>query len=221
MFRWIVAALLIANVVFYSWSQGWLDDVTGLRARGDREPERMLKQVRPESVRVVTAQAVAAAASAAEARLACLEAGPFSNDTIAAAESALSTTLPAGSWVRRSTEVPARWILYMGRYPNREAMQKKEQELARIRVSFEELSAPPEFAPGLALGRFADRESAEAALQQLTQRGVQTARVLELSKGSSAHVLRVERADADLAAKVSGLRLDALGRGFTACPRVS
>ena len=221
MFRWIVMLLLLANGLFYAWSRGWLDDATGLRARGDREPERLLKQVRPESVRVVTAQAVAAAASAAEARLACLQAGPFSNDSIAAAESALSTTLPSGTWVRRSTDLPSRWIVYMGRYANREALQKKGQELSRIRVNFEALNAPPELAPGLALGRYADRESAEAALTQLAQRGVQTARVLELAKGSSVHVLRVERANADLAAKVSGLRLDALGRGFAACPRVT
>lgn len=221
MFRWIVAALLLANLVFFAWSKGWLDEATGLRARGDREPERLQKQVRPESVRVVTPQAVAAAASAAEARLACLEAGPFNNDTIAAAETALAATLPSGTWVRRSTEVPSRWIVYMGRYANREAMQKKEQELARMRIGFEELTAPAELAPGLALGRYADPASAEAALAQLAQRGVQTARALELTKGSSVHVLRVERADPDLAAKVSGLRLDALGRGFTACPRVS
>ena len=33
------------------------------------------------------------------------------------------------------------------------------------------------------------------------------------------HLLRVERAEPDLAAKVAGLRLDALGRGFVACTR--
>jgi hypothetical protein len=34
-------------------------------------------------------------------------------------------------------------------------------------------------------------------------------------------VLRVDRADPDLATKVAGLKLDALGKGFAPCPRPS
>jgi hypothetical protein len=177
--------------------------------------------VRPELVRILTPQAVAAAASAAESRLACLEAGPFSTEAVAAAESALATLLPAGTWVRHSTEVPARWLLYMGRYPNRDALVRKEQELTRIRVPFEPVTSPPELAPGLSLGRFPDRDRADAALAQLVQRGVQTARVVEVAAPTRSHMLRVERADADLSAKVTGLKLEALGRGFVACARTS
>lgn len=221
MLRGIVAVLLLANIVFYAWSQGWLDEVTGLRSRGDREPERLARQVHPERLRILTPQAVAAAASAAEARLACLEAGPFSNEAVAAAESAIATILPAGTWTRQSIEMPSRWIVYMGRYPTREAMQKKQQELSRIRIPSEEVTAPAELAPGLSLGRFADRGAADALLAQLAPRGVQTARVVEAGRGTTGHMLRVERADPDLAAKVSGLRLEALGRGFTACARPS
>src|SRR5206468_6335808 len=65
MLRWLVALLLLANVAFYVWSQGWLDDVVGVRARGDREPERLTRQFHPEVIKILTPQAVAAAASAA------------------------------------------------------------------------------------------------------------------------------------------------------------
>ncbi|HEV7914739.1 MAG TPA: hypothetical protein VGP22_13320, partial [Albitalea sp.] len=109
MLRGLVAALLLANLVFLAWSQGWIDPVLGTRSGGDREPERLALQVRPETVRILTPQAVAAAASAAESRLVCLEAGPFDTGSIGAAESALSTTLPSGTWARVSSERPAAW----------------------------------------------------------------------------------------------------------------
>jgi hypothetical protein len=219
--RLLVALLLLANLVFLAWSQGWLDELSGIPADGDREPERLARQVRPETVRVLTPQAVAAAASAADARRVCLEAGPFDAPSLLAAESALSTTLPGGSWSRHAVDTGARWAVVMGRFPNREAQLRKEQELTRLRVPFEPLRGVPDLEPALALGRYAQREAAEAALAQLTQRGIQTARVAELPAPPASVMLRVERADPDLAAKVSGLRLDALGKGFTPCARSS
>ena len=64
MLRALVVALLLANLGFYAWTQGWLEGPIGLRAQAEREPERLAHQVHPELVRVVTPQAVAAAASA-------------------------------------------------------------------------------------------------------------------------------------------------------------
>ena len=222
MLRSLVALLLLANLVFLVWSQGWLDGVVGTRASGDREPERLAQQVRPETVRILTPQAVAAAASAAESKLTCLEAGPFDANTISAAESALSATLPSGTWARVSTERPSAWIVYMGRYPNRDTLQRKEEELARLKVHVEELRNLPDLEPGLALGRFSERADAETALADMKRRGVQTARVVELPRtGGTTHMLRVDRAEPELAGKVAGLRLDALGKGFTACARPS
>jgi hypothetical protein len=217
--RALVGLLLLANLLFFAWSQGWLDEVAGVRATGDREPERMARQVRPESLRVLTPQAVAAAASAAEARLVCLQAGPFDAGGIAAAEAAVASTLPSGTWARQSIEQPPRWILYLGRYTSRDALQRKEQELARVRVPFEPISNAPELQPGLVLGRYTERDAADAALARLTQRGVQGGRVLQLAQPATLHLLRVERADAELAQKVTALRLDALGRGFVPCAR--
>jgi len=219
MLRAWVALLLLANAAFFAWSQGWLDGVTGFRARGEREPERLLRQVHPEAVKVLSPQAVAAAASAAEARLACLEAGPFGPAEAITAEAALSGVLPTGGWTRVKVDTPGVWIVYMGKYPNREAQQKKEDELARIKVAFEALKNTPEHEPGLSLGRFDNRAGAEAALAQLTLRGVRRATVVELSKPSTAQLLRISRADGELAAKLAALKADARALGFAACAR--
>lgn len=221
MLRLLVVVLLLANLAFYAWTQGMLDNLTGVRAQGDREPDRLTRQVKPETIRVVPASAVALAAAAAETPPACLEAGPYTPAQIGAAEGVLQTVLPAGSWASLKTESPGVWIVYMGKYPNREALQKKADELKRLKIGFEELrNVPPELADGLALGRYDNRAAADKALAEVTQRGVRTARVMPLSAPAVTHSLRVERADATLQSRLAGLRAEALlGKAFTPCAR--
>jgi len=93
MLRTVLAALIAANLLFFGFTQGWLDGWFGLRADGDREPQRIVNQVRPETVVILAA---GPPASAAVAR--CLEAGPFGNLEAPAVEAALRAALPAGSW---------------------------------------------------------------------------------------------------------------------------
>lgn len=223
MLRLLVVVLLLANLAFYAWTQGMLDNVIGVRAQGDREPDRLARQVRPETIRVLpAASAVTIVATApTETTPVCLEAGPYTPAQIGAAEGVLQTVLPAGSWASLKTESPGVWIVYMGKYPNREALQKKADELKRLRIGFEELrNVPPELADGLALGRYDNRAAADRALAEVTQRGVRTARVMPLSAPAVTHSLRVERADATLQARLAGLRAEALlGKSFTPCAR--
>ncbi|MCR5885037.1 hypothetical protein LRS03_20095 [Rhizobacter sp. J219] len=221
MLRLLVVVLLLANLAFYAWTQGMLDNLTGVRAQGDREPDRLTRQVKPDTIRVVPASAVALAAAAAETPPACLEAGPYTPAQITAAEGVLQTVLPAGSWASLKTESPGVWIVYMGKYPNREALQKKADELKRLKIGFEELrNGPPELADGLALGRYDNRAAADKALAEVTQRGVRTARVMPLSAPAVTHSLRVERADATLQSRLAGLRAEALlGKAFIPCAR--
>jgi hypothetical protein len=55
MLRALVLVLALANVVFFAWSHGWLAAV-GMPAHGDREPERLQREVRPEALRVQPAR---------------------------------------------------------------------------------------------------------------------------------------------------------------------
>lgn len=216
MVRALIVALLLANLGFYAWTQGWLDDVVGVRSIGDREPERLQRQVHPELIRILPADAASAAAPSA---LACFEAGPFTDASLAAAQAAAQSVLPAGSWATIKTEQPGTWIVYMGRYANREALTKKEDELKRRNAPFEEVREPPALAPGLSLGRFEQRAAATVALDQLTQQGIHTARVVELVPASNRHVLRVDKADAALSTQLAALKAEALGAGFAACSK--
>jgi hypothetical protein len=217
-FRALIALLLLANLAFFAWTQGWLDAVVGVRSIGDREPERLQRQVRPELIRILPASAASALAPVA---LACLEAGPFAEAELAAVQAAAQAALPAGSWVTVRSEQPGSWLVYMGRYPNREALAKKEDELKRRKAAYEEVREPPALVPGLSLGRFEQRAAANAALEQFTLQGIRSARVVELAPASMRHLLRIERADAALSTRLAALKADALGRGFTACAKAA
>ncbi len=221
MLRAIVAALLIANLGFYAWSQGWLDNVIGTRSTGDREPERLAHQVRPEVVRILSAGAAIDAASAASApsALACFEAGPFTDAELGAAQTTAQAALPGTPLADVKTDKPGTWMVYMGRFPNREALTKKEDELKRRKSPYEEVREPAALAPGLSLGRFDDRAAAVKALEEFTQQGIRTARVVESAPASTSHVLRVDKADTALVAQIGAVRFAGLGKGFAPCAR--
>ena len=228
MLRALVIALALANLAFWSWTQGWLDGVVGVRASGDREPERLARQVRPESVRILPATATATATANVTATattepeaLACLEAGPFDAAGLAAAKAVALAAAPAANLNDVKTEQPGAWIVYMGKYADKGTLAAKEEELKRRKVAYEEVSVAtppaPALAPGLSLGRFDDKAAAEKALAEFTRQGVRTAKVVETAVASTSHRLRVEQADAALAARLGALNDVALGKGFTAC----
>lgn len=204
--------LLVANAGFFAWSQGWLDGLSGIRAQPEREPERAARQFQPHLLRIVPASAasapaaaVAAAPAAGEGASSCLEAGPWSAADATAAEALLRPALPAESWSRRTVEQPGVWAVYMGRFIAADALQKRIEELRRLQLPFDEVTSPPDLAPGLALGRFDSRAKAEQALEALGQRGVKTARVVVLAEPATRFTVRIERAEPALVGQLAVL----------------
>lgn len=231
MLRTLLVLLLLANTLFFAWAQGWL--APALPPRADvREPERLAAQLRPELITVLSAPAAsaalaaAAAASVASAPAApeaegpplCLEAGPFTEAAIAAAETSLSQNgVPEGAVQREAVGSSTTWGVVMGRFPDREAMRAKADELKRMGLSFAELSTPPSLVPGLRLGNYSDRYGAEAALVNLGNKGVRTARVVQLPAGTVQLWLRAPKADAELQTRLKGLPGERLASGFRPC----
>ena len=214
MLRALVALLIVANLGFFAWTQGWLDTVVGVRSVGDREPERLARQVHPELIRVLPPSA---AGELAAAPLSCLEAGPFGDAEIAAAQAALQAAAPGATWADVKTQQPGAWIVYMGKFIDGASQARKEEELKRRDINFEPVAGSPALTPGLSLGRFDDKANADKALAQFTQLGVRTARVVEIAPPTASHRLRVEKADAALTARLATLNLGALGKGFAVC----
>lgn len=112
MLRAAVALLLLANLAFFVWVRGGLAPGFPPPQHGEREPQRLAGQLQPELVRVLPATAASAAVrAAAAAATVCLEAGPFRQGDVAAAEALLSAALiPAsgaeGGWVREPLPAP-------------------------------------------------------------------------------------------------------------------
>ncbi len=227
--------LAMANLVFFAWTQGWIDGPTGVRARGDREPERLGQQVQPELVQILAAPPAAKAASApaapalqppapasmptATAPLACLEAGPFSGAEVAAAEAVLRSALPDGSWASIKSVRSGLWMVYMGKFKDRDEQLKKQEELRAMRVEYDDLRSPQELLPGLSLGRFEERGNAVNALEKFSLRGIRSAKVIEVRTPASSVLLRVDKASPVLVAQAVGLNSAALGKGFVPCTK--
>lgn len=165
--------------------------------------------------------ATTAAAAAASAASVCLEAGPYAPAEVSAAEAALKPLLASGGWAQRKASSGGEWMIYMGPYPDRESIDRKKAELARIRggVPQEELTTPPELARGLSLGRFPSPAAANATLAQYRLRGIRTARIVQSSSGAPVVYLRVAQADPAIAARLTALKPPPAGRSFSACPR--
>lgn len=211
--------LLVANALLLAAQWGVFDRLTvGDAAQSQREPERLARQVRTDAVQILSPLAASAAlgASAAQsaaaarsaAAVACLETGPLGPADADAAERSLRDAgLATGSWVVQKTDDRGDFMVYMGRFADRDVLQGKQEQLMRLKVESEDARSTPEWQPGLNLGRFDNKPAADAALAQLVQRGVRTARVITLRPAQAQTVLRLPAADAALRARLVGLRL--------------
>ena len=244
MLRLAALLLLLVNLLLLALHAGLLPGWLGRPAgAGQREPERLARQVNPGALQLrVPAAASAAslpasaapaaaaapasavvalsspAASADASAAACLEAGPFDSASTAVAERSLQEAgVPAGAWVRSGAAAASAYLVYMGRYADADALARKRDELRQLAVPAYPVDASSGLQPGLSLGRHASAEAAEAALAALAQRGVRTARVVSVASASTAGtVLRLPAADVALQARVVGLRLPG-GPGFRPC----
>ncbi|NUZ04705.1 hypothetical protein [Piscinibacter koreensis] len=90
MLRLAAVALVVANVAFFAWSEGALEGIVPLRAQGDREPERLARQLRPEAVTVLPAAAALAPR--------CVDVGPVGLGDAPALEGAFATSVPELAW---------------------------------------------------------------------------------------------------------------------------
>ncbi|KQR62071.1 SPOR domain-containing protein [Acidovorax sp. Leaf160] len=158
-----------------------------------------------------------AAAGAATPTASCLQAGPFDQrqaDTLRVALAAAG--LPADAWNLEGTPVSSRWMVYMGRFADEEALARKRSELRARNVPYDRPGAGLE--PGLSLGRYATEEAAERALAALGTQGVRTARVVQERTGSTTeYVLRLPAVTEGMAGRIDRMRPALGGKPLRPC----
>lgn len=201
MLRLVVVVLVLANAFFFAWTRGWLAPLLDVPTHGERNPERLSQQVRPEVIGVLGARAASAAVSAARAASMaagegemCLELGPFTMADVGAAEALLvQAGVAAEQWVRREQARSATWGAIVGPLPTAEAQRGRSDALRKLNIAAELLAEPAELKGALLLGRHGSREAVDAALPAWAERGVRDARAAQLVPAGSEQWLRFER----------------------------
>ena len=129
MLRILAIVLLVGNALLLAAQFGLFDRLTGAdNAQAlQREPERLARQVDPQSVRILSPQAASAALAAATASAtttaaqaastaraqACLEAGPFNAGEAEVAQRSLRDAgLAPGSWQLADPGHRGQWRLH-------------------------------------------------------------------------------------------------------------
>lgn len=246
MLRWVITLLVLANAGFYAWTHGHLAPL-GFAPSDQREPERLQAQIQPEAMRLLNApeppkpapEAEAQAEAQAEANAdapvdtapavpppasepvlpptSCWLAKGFTSAQIEPLKKQLlDLALPKGSWRIQETRSGGRWVVYMGRY-NDELMSRKKQELKELKVEFRTLTEPP-LGPGLALGTFSTEAAAEQGLENVSRKGVRSARVAKDREETVSHTLRLSEITAEEREAVLGLGPDILaGKSLQRC----
>lgn len=216
MLRLIVLLLLLANGAYYAWAKGLLAD-WGVAPAQQSEPQRLAQQIRPDALKILPAdeakrvEVAAAVPKTAE----CLQAGPFEEAQAAPLRASLASW-PAGSWTLEPTVEPANWIVYMGKYPTIEAVNRKKAELRYLGVSFQSVINPTlEF--GVSLGGFRAEAEANEQLNQLSQRGVRTARVVMERPEVRGQQLKFPIIDEALRPRIDELKTVLAGKPLRAC----
>ena len=145
---------------------------------------------------------------------ACLQAGPFDEQQASALRSAVAG-LPVGSWRLDGTVLSGRWMVYIGKLADADAVRAKRAELRELGVDTDRPGAA--FEPGISLGRYSTEEAAQRALGELGRKGVRTAHVVAERRDSASYQLRLPQADAALRAQVLALGPALAGRPLHPC----
>ena len=125
---------------------------------------------------------------------------------------------PAKDWDLVASHKDGRWMVYMGKFPDAEFLDRKRGELRLMNIDFDRAGGNLE--PGLSLGRFSSEEAAQRQLASFVRQGVRTARVVQERPEVTTYALRLPKATVSFKNEVAALAgKNLLPRALQACPR--
>lgn len=128
------------------------------------------------------------------------------------------TSKSKGDWELVPSHQNGRWMVYMGKFPDAEFLDRKRGELRLMNIDFDRAGGG--FEPGLSLGRFSSEEAAQRQLATFTRKGVRTARVVQERPEVTTYALRLPKATASFKNDVAALAgKNLLPRALQACAK--
>lgn len=217
MLRLCVVLLALANLGYWGWTQGWLADM-GWAPAQPRESYRMEQQLRPQALRMLSADEARKLEAAAPVVRPpeCLQAGIYPAGQSEAWRQALDGVLAPSQWDLQDGVEAGRWLIYMGPYASVEQLNRKKAELRYRNVPFE-LPRNPALEPGLILGSFDSAVAAQEGLAQLGKRGVRTARVEQERAELKGFWVRLPVVDEALRARLEEFKPLMAGKIWRSC----
>ncbi len=230
MLRFALLVLLVANAGYLAWSQGWMATL-GWTPEAQTEPYRLKQQVRPDVLSVVPTPPAAATppstASSASATTepveeilpettVCLQSENMDEAQSKKLQQVLQQSdLPSTSWEMQSSAISGRWMVYLGKFPNETALEKRRAELRTRKIDYDRAGGTLE--PGLSLGRFSSEDAATRELSQMLNQGVRGARVVQERAPQTLYALRLSHATAAQRSILQRLQPSLGGKALRAC----
>lgn len=226
MLRLFALVMLLANAGYFAWSQGHLRPL-GWGPVEQREPERLAQQLAPDKLRLEggapapassnPSPATPSTAASAESTT-CLSVAGLGPAQASAVTTALtSAELDNSRWALDESVLPERWIVYVGKFPSVDLLNRKKTELRSLRVEFRDVNAPA-LQPGLALGTYSTEAAAQTALQELGRAGVRSGKVTKEREEQRSVAVRLQALTDAERTRIEPLVLQAAGKPLTACP---
>jgi hypothetical protein len=197
--RTVVILLLLANLTFFGY--------TRLDATSDGEAARLVDQVQPEKIKLLTPQQVAALGPAKVAALAdvCLEWGPLGDADRARAIADLEPLALGKLLSQRRIETSMAFWVYLPPAATRAEADRRAADL-RARGAGDALvvdSGPQRYA--VALGSFHTEDNAKVRLANLVKLGVTNARLAPRQQVITQSLLVIRDPQAPVVAKLRDL----------------
>ncbi len=190
MLKLFFGLLVLANFALFALQQG------GLFADA-REPVRMARQINADSIKLLVTEPASMSASTSSRPLAaaCLEVGNFDAADATRFEQRLESLQLPGKFASGSVVEPPRHMVLIPSQGSKDAADRKTAELRRLGISDFFIMPEGEQRWGISLGIFRTEEAAKAHLENLTQKGVHTARLGRFGKADRKAAFQVHAAD--------------------------
>ena len=186
--RTIFLLLIAANLALFAWARYYAV------SEGATDPEPLRRQVKPESIRILTGAELAGlpllkpkpVTEAAQSALAepqpgvCIEWGGFATAEAPRAEQAIEPLALGARLSQRRSEETAGWWVFIPPQLNRAAALKKTAELKALGIGdYFVLQDEGKMRWAVSLGVFSSEDAARSRLEALRARGVRSAQAGE------------------------------------------